>query len=99
MLFSWSCPMKRREFMALLGGAAATWPLAVRGQQAKLPVVGFMSARSLQSDGDLVAAFRKGLGNAGFIENRNVKIEYRWADGQYDRLPGLAAELIGMKVS
>src|SRR5262245_3996471 len=87
---------KRREVVVLLGGAAAAWPLAVRAQQ---PVIGFMSSRSLEDSVEVVAAFRRGLGERGMIEGRNVLVEFRWANGDYARLPTLAAELVGRPVS
>jgi putative ABC transport system substrate-binding protein len=90
--------MRRREFIALLGGAV-TWPLAARAQQPAVPVVGYLSARSPDDTAHLVAAFRRGLGAGGFVEGQNVTIEYRWALGQYDRLPAMAAELVRRPVA
>ena len=90
--------MRRREFITLLGGAAA-WPLAARAQQVTIPVVGFMSARSPEDSEHLIDAFRRGLGEGGFLEGQNVALEFRWARGQYERLPALAAELASRGVA
>jgi putative tryptophan/tyrosine transport system substrate-binding protein len=91
--------MRRREFIGLLGGATAAWPLAASAQQASLPVIGSLSIGSAEPWRPLIAGFLEGLKEAGLVEGRNVHIEYRWAEGQPDRLPGLAAELVERKVA
>ena len=91
--------MRRREFIAGLTGAAVALPLAGRAQQSVLPVIGFFNSRSPEDTAHLVAAFRRGLSEGGFVEGRSVTVEYRWARGQYDRLPALAAELVQKPVA
>jgi putative tryptophan/tyrosine transport system substrate-binding protein len=91
--------VKRREFITLLGSAAAAWPLTTRAQQSMLPVIGYLSNTSLALISVQLAGFRQGLKEAGYVEGQNVRIEYRWAEGQYDRLPALARDLVGRRLA
>ncbi|MGB8074267.1 MAG: ABC transporter substrate-binding protein, partial [Pseudolabrys sp.] len=91
--------MKRREFIGLISGVAATWPLVVRAQQPAVPVIGYLSSASSQGHASYLAGFHDGLREGGFIEGQNVTIEYRWANGQYQRLPDLAADLVRRHVA
>ena len=91
--------MKRREFLALLGSAATIWPLAARAQTTTVPIVGYIGSGVMNDQLNLVAATRQGLKEAGYVEGQNITIEYRWAEGHYDRLPALAAELVNRNVS
>src|SRR5262245_41083812 len=92
--------MRRREFITLLGGAAAAWPVTARGQQAAMPVIGYLGSSSFErSAGRSLVNFKRGLAETGYVEDRNVTIEYRWADDQYERLPALAIELVQRRVA
>jgi ABC-type uncharacterized transport system substrate-binding protein len=91
--------MRRREFISLLGGATAGWPLTVRAQQSVMPMIGFLNSASPQPFKNYVAGFRAGLKETGYVDGQNVAIEFRWAEGHYDRLPGMAADLVRRKVA
>ena len=89
----------RRRFLATLGGSAVAWPFAAHAQQPTMPVVGFLNSTSLEGWEPSVSAFRQGLKEAGYLEGQNVAVEYRWAEGQYDRVPVIALELVGRQVA
>src|SRR5215467_2506392 len=91
--------MRRREFIKVIAGSAATWPLAARAQQPAMPVVGFINAGTADASTRRVAAFRKGLSEAGYAEGQNVIVEYHWLEGHYERLPALMTDLIQRRVA
>jgi ABC-type uncharacterized transport system substrate-binding protein len=91
--------IRRREFITLLGGAAAAWPLSARAQQAAMPLIGYLSARTPGDSVEVLAEFRRGLAETGFGEGQNVSIEYRWLEGRYDLLPTILGDLIRRKVA
>jgi hypothetical protein len=96
---AWGASMRRRNFLGVLGGAMAIWPLAARAQQPTIPVIGFLSALSPEASVDSIEAFRRGLAEAGFVEGQNIAIEYRWLEGQYDRLQAFTGEFVRRPVS
>jgi putative tryptophan/tyrosine transport system substrate-binding protein len=91
--------MRRREFITLVGGAVVSWPIASHAQQPAMPVIGWLSSISPGASELQLAAFRKALGETGYVDHRNVGIEYRWAEGRYDRLPAMAADLVAQRVA
>jgi ABC-type uncharacterized transport system substrate-binding protein len=91
--------MRRRDFIALLSGATVAWPFATRAQQSAMPVVGFLNSGSSKGFQSILAAFRQGLSESGYVEGKNLTIDYRWANGDYKKLPRLAADLAGNHVS
>jgi putative tryptophan/tyrosine transport system substrate-binding protein len=91
--------VRRREFITLLGGAAATWPLSARAQQATMPVIGYLGGASPELYADRLRVFHQGLNETGYVEQRNVAIEFRWAGNHFDRLPALASDLVRRQVA
>jgi putative ABC transport system substrate-binding protein len=91
--------MRRRNFITSLGGTMIAWPLVARAQRPAMPVIGFLSSRAPGESSNVVATFRQGLHEAGFVEGQNVLIAFRWAEGRYDQLPALAAELVDLRVA
>ena len=89
--------MRRRDFIKVIASWLAVWPLVARAQQAAMPVIGFLGAGSSETDENLVAGFRQGLSQSGYVEGRNVSIEYRWAENKNDRLPALVSDLIRLR--
>src|SRR5579864_541932 len=91
--------MRRRKFIMLLGGTVTAWPFFARAQQQAMSMIGFVSSRSPGESASVVAAFRQGLGEAGFVEGKNLTVAFRWAEGHYDRLPALVGELVDLRVA
>jgi putative ABC transport system substrate-binding protein len=91
--------MRRRDFISLLGGAAVSWPRVARAQQRAMPAIGFLHGTSIETRRPEVTAFHDGLGEISYVEGRNVAVDYRWAEGRYDQLPALAADLVSRQVS